>query len=113
MRTTHGIARELYKLLEELESWAGIYISTRDEPSAQLARYYMIEAHAAYRAAYRRRILLRTARIRVTWIPPNVVASAKAVPIETVLESFFGLKLDRHGRGRCPFHGGKIPLEPS
>ncbi len=102
-------SKALRDLKEELETWVEIYISTKDEPSALLARYFMIEAHAKYWSERRRLSFLKSARIRGTWLSPDIVASARSVPIETVLESFFGVMLDRHGRGKCPFHGGSNP----
>jgi len=113
MTTSVGLhapaTKTLRELMDELELWVEIYVSSHDESSAQVARYLMLKAHRNYRAERKRRILSRIARMRGTGLSPETIASAKSVPIEIVLDTFLGHKLDCHGRGKCPFHDGRNP----
>ncbi len=102
-------SKVLQELKEELELWVEIYVSSRDETSALVARYFMLKVHAKYRAEFRRLLFLKSHRTRGTGFSSDPVTAARAVPIEIVLEKFFGYRLDRHGRGKCPFHGGSNP----
>ncbi len=113
MRNGHtngiGSKQSLHELMNELESWLVIYVSTTDDTSAQVARHYMINAHAKLWTECRRRRYRKMAKLDGTALSRKTVAAARALPIEIVLERHFGVKLDRHGRGRCPFHGGTNP----
>ncbi len=113
MRSSYDLrlatSKVLRELKEEIESWVEIYVSSREETSAQVARHFMIKVHAKYWRELKRISYGINAGKTGNGISLDKLSSARSVPIETVLENFFGVMLDRHGRGKCPFHGGSNP----
>lgn len=96
-------------LKADFEDWVELFANAESDSDAEFCRYCLIEAHKKYREEVKRlERLVRFANMGKSskTIPLERVAAAKAVPIEQVLEKYGKVKLDKYGRGCCPFHKG-------
>ena len=95
-------------LLLDFQSWFEMFISSPTESDAEFCKFSFIEAHKKYRAEVNRlKKAARYAKLGKTFqdLPIEMIADAKAVSIEYVIQKYGNVTLDKYGRGCCPFHG--------